>query len=349
MLRALAVISTLLGLLSAAPAAAQEQSVVELEAPPPVCGTEPVTIARMQWPSAELLAEIHARLLRQTFGCEVTVVPGDMAATGSSMISTGQPQVAPELWIARIAEIWNAGAGSQMVRQAGVTYAEPVLEGWFVPDYVVAEHPDLTTVAALQTQWQLFAGGLPKGRFISCPSDWGCSVVNRNLLKANGLDQFFEIVEPANRFELDTLIAEAVSRREPILFYYWQPNSVLAQFAFKSLDLGPYNKDNFLCLGRVTCPSPQPTGFPPEPVIIAIAQVMFLERPEIANYFTRAQMPVAEMNALLQELSLQGATVEAVADNFVLKRPNVWRPWAGLPLLEEPAPSVTELPATPQQ
>jgi glycine betaine/proline transport system substrate-binding protein len=346
MLRRLAL--ALIGIAAlSAPLHAQEGSVVELEPPPPVCGTQPVTIARMQWPSAEILAEIHARLLRQNFGCEVTIVPGDMAATGSSMVSTGQPAVAPELWIARIGEIWNAGAGSQMVRQAGVTYAESVLEGWFVPDYVVVEHPELTDVAALQTLWSLFAGGLPKARFISCPADWGCSVVNRNLLKANGLDQFFDIVEPANRFELDTLIAEAVSRREPILFYYWQPNSVLAQFAFKALDLGAYNKDNYLCLGRAACPSPQPSGFPPEPVIVAIAQAMFLEQPEIATYFTRAQMPVAEMNALLQELSVSGATAESVADSFVAKRANIWRPWAGLPLIED-AGSVTELSATPQ-
>jgi glycine betaine/proline transport system substrate-binding protein len=327
------------------PLAAQEGSVVELEAAPPVCGTAPVSIARMQWPSAELLAEIHARLLRQNYGCEVTVVPGDMAATGSSMVSTGQPAVAPELWIARIAEIWNPATGSQMVRQAGSTYTEPVLEGWFIPDYVVEQYPDITTIAALQAQWALFSGGLAKGRFISCPADWGCSVVNRNLLKAHGLDQVFEIVEPANRFELDTLIAEAVSRREPILFYYWQPNSVLAQFAFKSVDLGPYSKDNFLCLGRKACPSPQPSGFPPEPVIVAVATAMFPERPEIATYFTRAQMPIAEMNTMLEELSVDGATVESVADAFIAKRPNVWRPWVGLPLLPEAeASSVTDLP-----
>jgi glycine betaine/proline transport system substrate-binding protein len=325
--------------LLAAPVVAQEGSVVELTPTPPVCGTEPVSIARMQWPSAELLAEIHARVLRQNYGCEVTVVPGDMAATGSSMVSTGQPAVAPELWIARIAEIWNPATGSQMVRQAGVTYSESVLEGWFVPDYVVEQYPDIATIAGLQAQAAIFSGGMPKGRFISCPADWGCSVVNRNLLKANGLDQLFDVVEPANRFELDTLIAEAVSRREPILFYYWQPNSVLAQFGFKSVDLGAYNKDNYLCLGRRVCPTPLASGFPPEPVIIAVATEMFPERPEIATYFTRAQMPIAEMNTMLQDLSVDGATVESVADSFILKRPNVWRPWVGLPLLPEGAES----------
>ena len=143
-----------------------------------------------------------------------------MAATGSSMISTGQPAVAPELWIARIAEIWNPATGSQMVRQAGVTYTEPVLEGWFVPDYVVAEHPELTNDRRRSRRsGRSSPAACRRARFISCPADWGCSVVNRNLLKANGLDQLFDIVEPANRFELDTLIAEAVSRQgaDPLL------------------------------------------------------------------------------------------------------------------------------------
>lgn len=323
-------------------AGAAQDSVVELAAPPPVCGTTPVSIARMQWPSAELLAEIHARILRQVFGCQVTVVPGDMGATGASMASTGQPEVAPELWIARIPDIWNPGIGSQMVRQASPTYVEPVLEGWFVPDYVAAEHPELTNAASLATQWSLFTNGMPKARFISCPADWGCSIVNRNLIKALGLEPFFDIVEPANRFELDTLIAEAVSRHEPILFYYWEPNSVLAQFAFKSLDLGAYDKDAFLCLGRRTCPELKPSSFPPEPVVVAVAQTMFLDRPEVATYFTKAKMPVAEMNALLQALSVDGATVESVADQFVATRGEIWRPWAGLPALAPDAsPSVT--------
>src|SRR5205085_683667 len=114
-------------------------------------------------------------------------------------------------------------------------------EGWFVPDYVAAAHPEITGAASLAANAAVFANGRPKGRFISCPIDWGCAVINRNLLKSLGLDTLFDVVEPANRFELDTLIAEAVSRKEPILFYYWQPNAVLAQFSFKELTLGAYD------------------------------------------------------------------------------------------------------------
>lgn len=303
----------------------------ELPAAPLPCGGETITIARMQWPSSELLAEIHARLISQSFRCAVEIVPGDLAATASSMGSTGRPAVAPELWITRVADIWNAALKGQEVRQAGSTFAEPVFEGWFVPDYEAEAHPEITSIEGIKARAADFAvNGRP--RFVSCPPDWGCAVVNRNLLRAHGMAEMFDIVEPANRFELDALIAEAVSRKEPLLFYYWQPNAVLAQFAFRSVDLGPYNKDNFLCLGRVACANPLPSGFSPDPVIVALAQWVYLEAPDVAAYFQRAQMPLAEMNTLLQNLNVPGSTLEGVADAFVAARGEVWQPWVGKPL-----------------
>ena len=342
----------------ASPAGAQESSIQVLgapgedptaitgdpaapvEAPPPLpCGTQPITLARMAWPSSSILAEIHARLLRAHFSCEVRVQETDMATAASSMGANGQPAVVPELWIARIAEIWNAATKAQKVRLAGATYAEPVFEGWFVPDYVVAQWPDITTIEGLKAHAAAFAvNGSSRGRFLSCPVDWGCAVVNRNMLRANGLDAQFELVEPANRFELDTLIAEAQSRKEPILFYYWQPNAILSQFGFKPVELGPYNKDNFACMGRVACALPLPSGFAPDPVNIAVSEWVFLDAPQVAAYFGRARLPLAEMNAMLQTLSV-GGTPETVAEIFIKDRAQVWRPWLGLPAQDAaPAP-----------
>ena len=82
----------LLSILAAAPAWAQitvldqaqdgAADAAAPDAPPPPCGTQPLTIARMSWPSAQILAEIHSRLLAQAYGCTVQVIPGDLAATG---------------------------------------------------------------------------------------------------------------------------------------------------------------------------------------------------------------------------------------------------------------------------
>jgi len=323
----------------AGPEAAADPDAPVVAAAAPPCGTQPITIARMQWPSSAILAEIHARLLKAHFGCDVRVQESDMASAGSSMGTTGQPAVVPEMWITRIADIWNAATKAQKVRQAGTTYAETTFEGWFVPDYAAAQWPEVTTIEGLKAHAGDFAvGGAGKGRFVSCPVDWACSLVNRNMLRAAGLDGLFEIVEPANRFELDTLIAEAVSRKEPILFYYWQPNAILSQFAFRSVQLGDYNKDNFACLARTTCGGPLPTGFAPDPVIIALSEWVFLDAPQVAAYFGRARMPLGEMNTMLQALS-DGGTAEQIADSFVATREEVWRPWLGTIVVPAGSPS----------
>ena len=323
----MSIVRCALVLFSSNPALAQDDASAATPAAP--CGTQPLAIARMGWTSAALLAEIHSRILSAQFGCTVRIVPGDMAATGSSMATTGQPAVAPEMWIARIADIWNPGVKGQTVRPAGQSYGSGALEGWFVPDYVVAGNPGLSSAASLKDYWKIFANGGKKGRFVSCPPDWACAVINKNMLKANGLDGLFDVVEPANRFEMDALIGEAVSRKQPILFYYWQPNAVLAQFNFKALDLGLFDKDAFACLGKVACASLKPSAFATEPVVIALAEWVFTDIPAIAAYFQRAAMPLSEMDKLLLALNDTGASVESVADDFVARREEIWRPWVG--------------------
>ncbi|MEO8881998.1 MAG: glycine betaine ABC transporter substrate-binding protein, partial [Devosia sp.] len=146
------------------------------QAAPLPCGTQPITIARMAWPSAALLAEIHARILKAQFNCTVQVLPSDLAPAVTGMASTGQPAVAPETWLSRVADQWNQAVKDQKLRQVGLSYAESQFEGWYVPDYVAADHPELKSATALKDDWQLFAKGGPKGKFISCPADWACAI-----------------------------------------------------------------------------------------------------------------------------------------------------------------------------
>lgn len=295
----------------------------------PPCGSQPIAIARMSWPSAAILAEIHARILKAQYDCAVKLVPGDLAATASSMGASQQPAIAPEMWVLRVPEVWNAGVKAQKLRQAAPTYAETLFEGWFIPGYVATANPEITSAASLKDHAQVFSRNGAKPRFISCPPDWACSIINRNLLKANGLDGLFDIVEPANRFEMDTLIAEAVGRKEPVLFYYWQPNAVLSQFAFESLDLGPYDHEAFSCLASRACANPKPSAFAPDAVVIAAAEWVFADIPVVAAYLQRATLPIGEMNAMLAALSESGATEAGIAERFVTDKPDIWRAWIG--------------------
>jgi len=310
---------------SAGPAAVTEDGSAP-QAPPPICGGRPLSIARMSWPSAALLAEIHARILAAEYDCEVRVVQGDQAATASSMGSIGQPQVAPELWINRIADLWNGATEAQMVRNAAPSYTSSQFEGWYMPATLASSFVSAPAAADLASALPALLQG-ERLRFISCPLDWACAIINRNLVAAHGLDALVEIVEPANRLEMDRLIAEALNRREPFLFYYWQPNAILAQLDFTPIEMGDYVEAATQCLADRDCTDPQPSAFPSDSVVIALVERVFADTPEIARYFQRASLPLEEMNALLAQLNAPGVTIEAVADRFVAERGDLWRAW----------------------
>ena len=60
------------------------------------CGK--VTIAEMNWASAELMANVDKIILEKGYGCEVELVAGATMPTFTSMNEKGMPDIAPELW-----------------------------------------------------------------------------------------------------------------------------------------------------------------------------------------------------------------------------------------------------------
>jgi glycine betaine/proline transport system substrate-binding protein len=65
------------------------------------CGT--VSIAEMNWASAQLMANVDKIILESGYGCKVDIVPGDTMPTFTSMNEKGQPDVAGELWVNAVA------------------------------------------------------------------------------------------------------------------------------------------------------------------------------------------------------------------------------------------------------
>lgn len=332
-------------------------SVVEIGAPdaPQPCGDREISIGAMQWPSSIILARIHVQILQQELGCTVRIMSGDMATTATSMATTGQPAIVAEMWTSRIAAIWNPLLESGHVEPEAVSYLGGSFEGWYLPAHMGKAFPDVRSLDGLVELADRLArpgsgepeqadgrgtGSGQKGpgrpgevtpagrlRFISCPADWACSIINRNLLRALGILDKVDLVTPANRFEMDTLIAQSVSRKSPVVFYYWQPSGVLAQFDFVALDMGAYDPDAFTCLANRECVAPKPSAFAPEKPYIVAADWVAEEAPLVARYLRGASLPVDEMNMILNWQGEEGGNYEALAARFVREREEIWRPW----------------------
>src|SRR5690606_31081639 len=147
------------------------------------CGTDrTIEIAEMGWPSAAALAQVHAFILEEGFGCSVELVSGDTVPTLATMSARGIPALAPELWPNASKEVWDKALSEGAVINLGPAIAEGLVQGWYIPAYVAAANPGLTSVDDLLDYADLFAtetsGG--KGQFTSCPPGWSCEIMNEN-------------------------------------------------------------------------------------------------------------------------------------------------------------------------
>jgi glycine betaine/proline transport system substrate-binding protein len=118
------------------------------------CGR--VSIANMNWQSAEVLAHIDKIILEKGFGCEVDLVPGDSVPTGASMTEKGEPDIAPELWLNSVREPIEKAVAENRLHIAGKSLIEGGTEGFWVPKYFMEAHPDIKTIADALNHPELF-------------------------------------------------------------------------------------------------------------------------------------------------------------------------------------------------
>ena len=112
------------------------------------CGE--VTIAEMNWASAAVAAHVAAIILAEGYGCSPDLVPGDTVPTVTSMTEKGEPDIAPEVWINAAREAVEKAVAEGRLKTAGEILSDGGLEGWWIPDYMVDEHPELTTLQAVR-------------------------------------------------------------------------------------------------------------------------------------------------------------------------------------------------------
>ena len=177
------------------------------------CGR--VTIARMNWASAEFAAHVDKTILKEGYGCEVSLVPGDTVPALTSMVEKGEPDIAPEVWVNNSHELLAKGVG-----EGRLVYATEILidggdEGWWIPKYVQDANPDIVSIEDALERPDLFKH--PEysdiGAVYSCPSGWACQYINENLFHAYGGEEMgFELVDPGSSAGLDGALAGAYER-----------------------------------------------------------------------------------------------------------------------------------------
>ena len=178
------------------------------------CGT--ITIAEMNWASAEMFAHVDKLILENAYGCDVELVPGDTMPTATSMMEKGEPDIAPELWINSVRIALDAATAEGRLHYAAEVLSDTGEEGWWIPQYLADANPDIVTVEDALARPDLFPHPEGDGAALyTCPSGWNCQISTGNLFQAfDGEGKGFNLVDPGSGGALAGSIAEAYEKGE---------------------------------------------------------------------------------------------------------------------------------------
>lgn len=295
------------------------------------CGD--VTIASMNWQSAEVLASLDRMILNEGYDCNANVITGDTVPTITSMVERGDPDIAPEGWIDLVPEVVSRGLAEGRIIGAAIAISDGAVQGWWIPKYVADANPDIKTIDDVLAHPELFPDpeDPSKGAIHNGPAGWGGTVVTGQFYKAYGAeDAGFRLVDTGSAAGLDGSIARAYERKEGWVGYYWSPTALLGRYEMVKLDHGvPLDQAEWdRCNTVADCPDPQKNDWPSD-TVQTLVTANFAERAgqDVMAYLNKRAWTNATVNTLMAWMTDNQATGEDGARYFLRNNEDIWSEW----------------------
>ena len=297
------------------------------------CGS--MTMAEMNWASAELMANVDKFILEEGYGCEVELVAGATIPTFTSMNEKGVPDVAGELWINAVREPLFAAMDEGRLMSAVEGPITQLGEGWWVPPKTAKAHPEIVSdIDALLARPDLFPHpeDPSKGAFVGCPAGWGCQLANNNLYRAFEMEKKgWLLVDPGSAAGLDGSMAKAAERGENWFGYYWSPTAMIGKYAMVPVDMGDWggseNWDGCIVKPEQDCADPKPSSWTKSEVHTVVTSEFAGRGGPAVDYLKTRIFPGPIMNGMLVWMGDEQAGGEDAAVEFLTQHEDLWTGW----------------------
>ncbi|MBN9032309.1 MAG: ABC transporter substrate-binding protein [Rhizobiales bacterium 63-7] len=294
------------------------------------CGT--VTIATMNWQSAEVLSSVDEMILTEGYGCEVEMTTGDTVPTITAMAEKGQPDIAPEAWIDALPDIVKKGVDQRKIVIAATALPDGGINGWWIPKYIADAHPDIKTIRDALQHPDLFPDpeDPARGAVYTGPQGWGAAGITAQFYKAYDAEKAgFTLVDPGSAAGLDGAIAKAYEQKKGWLGFYWSPTALLGKYEMVKLDWGvPFDAAAWKCITVPECPDPKPSAWPVDHVVTLIS-IKFSETadPAVLDYLNTRGWSNDTVGKLMAWMTDNQATGKEGARHFLKENAAIWEKW----------------------
>ena len=285
-----------------------------------------ITLVVNAWTASALNVAVARQLIEAELGYPTETISIDENEAMFIGLADGTADAVLELWPSGITDSEQAFFDDGSVDHIGELGAVGKI-GWFVPDYVIADNPELATWEGYSSDEaaSLFATAETgdNGRFLG--TDPSYAQFDEQIIENLGLP--FEVIysgsEPATVAEVDA----RVSAGESILLYWWTPTAAVSTYNLVNVALPPYND---------ACGESQASGdggvdcdYPEDVIIKAASGKLADKAPDVYDFLTAFTITNDDQLSMLPPVELDGEDVDDVAAQWIADNEDKWSAWIG--------------------
>ena len=242
--------------------------------------------------------------------------------------------------LSAVLEVWGHSPlytkyvqGNHQVVDAGLEGPDGNI-GWYVPTYLVQQHPELKTWQGVQKDWKLFVTpqSSPQGQFL----DGSPSYVTNDQALVTNLKVNLKVVFAGTEAAQLTEIESDYKEKKPVLFYWYTPQYQNALYKFTQVQLPPYTAACAkLKPAQINC------SYPPYHLYKVMSANLAKQAPAVAAFIKRFSWTSDDQNSVAYDLAVKHMSNSAAAAAFVNTHQSLVKSW----LSSSTPPTKTEAPA----
>jgi len=282
-----------------------------------------MSIAVNPWTGSAVNANIAKILLEQQLGYTVNLVDIDEFAQFPAL-STGELDATLEVWPSGHAEDYATyieGDGS-IVDGGELGVVGKI--GWYVPTYVVDEHPEVATVEGLNDNASLFATAETGDKGQMLDGDPSFVSFDQEIVENLGLD--FEVVVAGSEAALLSELETAYQNEEPLLFYWYTPHWGNQKYDLTEVAL-PEVTEECTAAASTKTGDGYACDYPPDVLYKAFNADLGSRAPEAFAFLSAMSYENAAQEEVAFAVDVDGETPEEAAQTWVDANQDTWQPW----------------------
>lgn len=295
---------------------------------PAAAAGKSVVLADLSWDSIQFHNRVMALLLEKGWGYSPEYIFSE-TLPGYLGLERGDIDIIMEVWTEGQKEWWDKATASGKVVDLGKVFPN-AKSGWYIPSFVMKGDPargiepfapDLKSAEDLKKYWQLFKNpeNPKKGRFYNAPTGWSAHTINRDKIKAYGLEEYLEPFDPGSATSLATAIKSLYEKGQPVIAYYWEPTPLLGQLDMVMVEEPPHDPE--IWAKNHGCASPAYT------VAKAVNSAWLKDNQEIKALVENYYMTLEQTNEALAWMQEHDNSAEKAAVWFLKANMDQWKGW----------------------